>query len=124
MSDKAKLQAIFDRVAAALLEQNEKSVSVVGGNTYCRYRGDGGLKCAAGHLIPDDLYDAGFELDGFAQLPEFVLEACGVGEDEKAVDLVLNLQSVHDSFTPRDWRSRLRQVANTFCLSAEVLDKL
>lgn len=44
-------QELFDRISKHLLKQNERSAEHIGGA--CRYRGDNGLKCAVGAIIPD-----------------------------------------------------------------------
>ena len=52
-------QEVFDTVVAALVKQGRKSLAENGDPSIskdCRYRGDDGLKCAIGHLIPDDEY--------------------------------------------------------------------
>lgn len=53
-------QEIFDYVIQRLLEQGKRSMT---GEEGCKYRGDGGTRCALGWLIPDDLYRA--EMDDF-----------------------------------------------------------
>lgn len=53
-------QEIFDYVIQRLLEQGKRSMT---GEEGCKYRGDGGTRCALGWLIPDDLYVA--EMDDF-----------------------------------------------------------
>jgi len=51
-------QEIFAKAAAGLASQNwERSLSC----NICSYRGPLGLKCAIGHLIPDDRYSADIE---------------------------------------------------------------
>lgn len=50
-------QEIFDFVWTKLCEQGAKSYE----NGKCRYRTSTRLKCAVGHLIPDDLYDPAME---------------------------------------------------------------
>ena len=46
-------QELYDFVVAAVVKQGRPSV---GDNDRCLYRGPGGLKCAAGHVIPDGVY--------------------------------------------------------------------
>ena len=46
-------QELFDFVVAAIVKQGRPSV---GDNDRCLYRGPDGLKCAAGHVIPDSIY--------------------------------------------------------------------
>lgn len=53
-------QEIFDKVATHLLSQGKRSAL---GGVGCAYRGDGGLQCAIGCLIPDELYR--YELEGW-----------------------------------------------------------
>ena len=58
------LQEIYDKVVNHLRTQNAKSLSFVcdtDEHASCAYRGDGGLKCAAGCLITDELYDNNME---------------------------------------------------------------
>ena len=54
---------ILDIVMKGLSEQNwQKSVKVLtDGIPSCQYRGDNGLKCALGHLIPDSVYHRDME---------------------------------------------------------------
>jgi hypothetical protein len=53
-------QEIFDYVVQRLLQQGKRSMT---GEEGCKYRGDGGTRCALGWLIPDDLYRP--EMDDF-----------------------------------------------------------
>ena len=46
-------QELYDFVVAAVVKQGRPSV---GDNDRCLYRGPDGLKCAAGHVIPDGVY--------------------------------------------------------------------
>jgi len=55
----------------------------------CMYRGPNGLKCAVGHLIPDEKYEKDFE---FGPLYN-VANAIGL---KKFVLFLSDLQSVHD----------------------------
>lgn len=50
-------QEVFNKVYLAIIAQGEPSSD--GKN--CLYRGPNGLKCAAGHLVPDDKYDPDWE---------------------------------------------------------------
>lgn len=50
-------QQIFDIVLAGITAQN----AFARDNNGCRYRTKNGLKCAAGMLIPDDIYQASME---------------------------------------------------------------
>ncbi len=60
-------QATFDLVLNAIRSQGKPSVAKIGrleGPAFlrCCYRGEDGAKCAAGCLIPDDLYSDDLEL--------------------------------------------------------------
>jgi len=46
-------QELFDYIVEAIVKQGRPSV---GDNDRCLYRGPDGLKCAAGHVIPDSMY--------------------------------------------------------------------
>lgn len=46
-------QELFDKVVRAIVKQGRGSINSEG---LCVYRGPDGLKCAVGHIIPDELY--------------------------------------------------------------------
>jgi len=61
-------QEIFDKAVDGMLKQGVQSMNECGS---CVYRSSDGLKCAVGHVIPDELYDPGMDdqttlLDGTA----------------------------------------------------------
>ena len=101
-------QEVFDYVSNHLLKQNEKST--LGGNNQCVYRGDNGLKCAAGCLIADNEYKAILEGNIWYKLIDKGL----VLPDHKT--LIMSLQNVHDGFNVSDWSNALSEVANEFSL--------
>lgn len=97
-------QEVFDIVARHLLTQNEQSVNEDG----CAYRGEGGLKCAVGALIPDSDYDPDWE--GQAVVDNNPI--CGHLEGKGiSLRLASRLQHIHDQFAVRDWRWRLMELA-------------
>ena len=55
---KMNRQQVFDAVVHHLAKQGKRSTFTRPGQGFsmCRYRGYGGLKCAIGALIPDELY--------------------------------------------------------------------
>ena len=118
------MQGIFDRVAGHLLEQKRKSRGLLPNNrgVSCLYRGPDGLKCAAGVLIPDELYSTSLEGTSFLSLPVDVKRSAG-GIDQESVGLIKRLQSVHDTCEPIDWRMTLEGVARSFNLSAAALEE-
>lgn len=100
-------QEVFDQVAEHLLKQNAQSRQATG----CAYRGNGGLKCAAGCLIADDEYSEEFENLRWAKLirnnPNFPKRHGG---------LIQELQVVHDHYPPDCWPSHLQELAREYGL--------
>lgn len=89
-------QATFDKVVGALRAQ--KGASVVSNDSInllysCRYRGENGYKCAAGHLIPDHLYDESMEGKRIGY--DFLLTQI-IKDEGHDIFLVQDLQFVHD----------------------------
>lgn len=82
-------QEIFDKVWTGLKAQGfQQSVSDDG---LCKYRGLNGLKCAAGHLIPDDVYSPKMEGATADDLPWFRAEF-----NKEDLEFIFKLQLVHD----------------------------
>lgn len=110
-------QTLFNTVATHLLTQSAKSIS----NRECRYRGDDGLSCAAGCLIPDDQYDQTLEGSGVGHRKVLaVLE--GIVEPED-IDLLRDLQLVHDYDPVRQWWFLLAKVADDYQLELPTIMK-
>ena len=121
-------QETFDTVAKHLLTQNAKANGEgFCGATTCMYRAPDGKQCAAGCLIPDDRYTPELERnsvmchsgDGVGRpfkVGELIIE---LGHD---LQLVYELQRVHDYYQPEEWPNYLRGLARDFGLSTEVLD--
>lgn len=126
-------QQIFDKVAAHLLKQNVRSTSSER-HGYCQYRGDGGMMCAAGCLIPDDLYKP--ELEGKTVTEENIFQVlvkAGMASEDEAdrdedddsispaegsrLDLILRLQEIHDDCDVYDWPEKLAALAGRFNLT-------
>lgn len=110
-------QETFDLVAAALAKQGRASRDEVG----CCYRGPDGLKCAAGHLIPDDQYTPSLERTRVDRWPVNKLLP------HHSMDLLKELQQAHDSAAPgqgwlNEWAGYMRSIARRFGLSTSVLD--
>lgn len=103
-------QHVFNTAAKALLDQKVPSVKIVGErpdttSTSCLYRGEGGAKCAIGHLIPDALYNPAFEgsavpMDGESGNPreKALLDALfKIGYTKDDYGFLAELQNCHDS---------------------------
>ena len=109
-------QEVFNKVAKHLLKQNEKSLDRTGGT--CLYRGPDGKSCAVGCLIADEHYPPGIE--GRGALETAVLEALGrsgVVVSDGEADLLTDLQDMHDSTEPYEWRQLLSEIANRYSLT-------
>ena len=96
-------QLLFDFVAEKLWKQQYKSVNV--GTSWCLYRSTvcgKPVSCAAGHVMPDEVYNKNFE----DMTIQDVIQSCIYGsEAEKAwakefsakcIDLLEALQNLHD----------------------------
>ena len=110
----ATAQEVFDQVARHLLTQNAKSY--LEEEDLCAYR-HAGLKCAAGCLIGDDEYRAAWE-----GRPWIALAREGQAPATH-MDLIQNLQRVHDTRPMWCWPQELRAVAAKFGLSSTVLEE-
>lgn len=126
-------QKAFNRVAKHLLTQKKKCRGMFDGAPTCLYRGEEGLACAIGALIPDKLYHPRFE--GKSAYTLFADYALDYGDDtsegkkvEKLHKQLLNyfanvdigllqrLQEVHDESKPNRWPAKLRRVAKNYAL--------
>ena len=116
-------QEIFDKVAAHLLTQRKPSLLCGIG---CAYRGEGGLKCAAGCLIPDEEYSPEMEGRNWHTLASRDSVYRGVAEKIGHVPLVVALQLVHDGVD--NWERGnishgLSFIAKNYQLDAGVVDQ-
>jgi hypothetical protein len=114
-------QQIFDQVARHLLTQGQRATDPISDG--CRYRTFDGRSCAVGCLLTPEEAQAADEADtaGVQDLVAFhLLPARLLGH----VELLHQLQQVHDIDEPCDWRAELRVVAEDHQLSAAVLEEL
>jgi len=110
-------QEVFDTVVSALIKQGHPSIDTSGG---CLYRGPDGLKCAIGHLIPDNVYTPDMENVS----ADHLAFTKTLGVDVKFVE---DLQRAHDGgscftfdpigtdapdSTPTDWLAQFRSLAS------------
>lgn len=113
---------LFDRIAGHLLAQGRRAELRWAADPICRYRMNhpehGVLTCAVGCLVPEDRYRP--EMEGIPFTNEqlrTVLAAVGAladadpGWDDPRVDLLCNLQGVHDRVEPRLWPEVLRRLS-------------
>lgn len=94
---------------------------------HCRYRGDGGCKCAIGHFIPDEAYSEDMECKSGVS----VLALLGYipGEDERTMAtmerklFIRQLQISHDEGKiPEEMERNLRALATFNFISIEKVE--
>ena len=116
--EKATAQEVFDQVAVHLLKQKRQSRQTQEQGkpySFCAYRGDNGLKCAAGCLIGDDEYQHTMEGGSWTV---FVVNGLA---PEKHHKLIRSLQSLHDATVFTDWARGLREIANKYSLDDKII---
>lgn len=124
-------QEIFDFVAKKLIKQGKPSGKIIEDKfsesvkTFqCLYRSPDGYKCAAGHLIPNELYNP--KMEGATSDAIFIdWNELGITD----VSFVRQLQYTHDQVTSIDntnwltrWKDGMIDVATKYNLSTEVLN--
>lgn len=110
-----RAQTVFNKVATHLLKQKKRSQF----GAACLYRSRGGLKCAAGCLIPDKQYHLvkSFEGHNWRRLVHDKIVS------SSHYNLISSLQIIHDCEDPSDWKRCLRKVAMEFELNTKILEK-
>jgi hypothetical protein len=121
-------QQAFDQVVTHLAQQGRRAMGPAKWDQsaeVCKYRGPDGTKCAAGVLIPDELYDPEMEGDGILVLLgryERVRETLS----DVRPGLLSALQRAHDSsfawYGAGAFRSEFAKVVTAFQLDTSVLD--
>jgi hypothetical protein len=119
-------QEIFNKVASHLLKQNAKSEIFKESlnKTVCAYRGENGLKCGIGILIPDEKYNPSLECNTVNNTN--VLEALEDGIDiyeEEMPTFLCRLQDIHDYNDTKNWKSSLKYFACQEGLNYDILNK-
>jgi hypothetical protein len=107
-----RLQEIFDKISNHLLTQNKRSA--VNGNGVCMYRFEN-LKCAAGCLIPDELYDSKMEFKKVTELDYFKNNFSDI-----EIPLIRQLQDIHDDFEPLEWSLQIKIIAAQWNLECKL----
>jgi len=118
-------QEIFDKVAKHLLTQGRKATHTQpDANSVCMYRTPDGLKCAAGCLIPDEIYHPQMEGKRFGGL---IREEAAVAALFKPEDLglIFQLQLMHDSTASSTFKKTIPKdliyIADQYNLNKDVL---
>jgi len=113
-------QEIFEKSAIHLLKQNATSILHRGidDEPICAYRGDNGLMCAVGCLIPDSEYKPELESKSASYIADMVPSLLG------AHTVFLDqLQAIHDRTSPDFWKEKLRHLGNVSGLNTEFLEE-
>jgi hypothetical protein len=113
----ARRQGIFD----AVWERAKTKVKSKADNNEfdCRYRDRKGNKCFAGVLIPDALYNPAIEGRRFSALLEEGIPCAVAACHRDDVDLVEQLQRIHDLIPVEHWEGALRYFAMINFLSVQ-----
>lgn len=110
-------QECFDNSTQGIIAQGGPSLSPL---SFCRYRAEDGRKCAAGQLIPDELYDPEMESRLASCIDQIVFSHPG---------LVDALQRAHDVAAKGEdffsaWHDKLLSVAVKYDLETTVLEEI
>ena len=114
-------QKVFDQVATHLLTQKKKSRKrddlCVDGYS-CVYRGNKGLKCAAGCLISDEEFE---KLEPEANTYDWdAMIRMQIAPAEHGA-LIGDLQAIHDTTPVKKWYESLERLAEDYHLSKKAL---
>ena len=112
-------QEIFNTIYLGLESQGfKRSRDEMRG--YCMFRGDNGMKCAAGWLIPDEEYDEDFENQGMVVQNDWFINHFGDAYGD-TIWLIRDLQKIHDgSKTPDEMKEGLTRFAKHSNLTVPV----
>lgn len=125
MNYKYTNQEAFDIAVRGVLGQGRASVDQEGYG--CLYRGPNGLKCAAGWIVPDELYQPEFDTS-VNPMWDHIVRGRPDLQALADVGLVLDLQKAHDKHAEDDrWlqltKKLFRDVAVDYGLSDAAVDE-
>lgn len=128
------LQEIFDKSVAGIKAQGRLSQGPVNpgngkpGVCYYRHPDDAAVRCAVGHLIPDELYNSktmeGRDVRSAAVLGTAMRKHLGIprtapGHPSPVVSMLSQLQTAHDnSSTVGEFLTRATDVARVYRLNS------
>lgn len=131
------LQEMFDKAVTGIKKQGRLSqgpMNPVSGMRSCFYRhpDDPAVRCAVGHLIPDELYDKqlmeGRNVDSENVLGTEMRDLLGIPSHDDlyrspAVSMLSELQTAHDNaLTVEEFLTRAAIVARLFLLDPAVCE--
>lgn len=109
-------QEVFDWISYNLLRQNAHSM-VAGLGLGCAYRGYNNTKCAVGWLMSDDEYSPDFEGHGWSRL------VASYKLSRKHLNIINELQYVHDDCRITEWKLKLIDVACRYKLNYNIIQE-
>lgn len=117
-------QEAFNKVVISLRKQGRKSRVTLSNGFFhdrCVYRGPNGLKCGAGHLIPDELYkdefDNEFEDSSIRNIVSHYGEEKVFGDKIENINFIAQLQKIHDNYRVSIWEEEFARLAQEFNLT-------
>lgn len=118
----ATQQETFDIGATHLMTQAKRCIDDKNGQ--CRYRLND-LMCVAGVFIPDEKYDPKMEGRSVITVAGNISFAGQVIlEEGHDLNLLRDMQECHDDADMHNWPNVLREIAQRFGLSSQVIDDL
>ena len=113
-------QEIFEKSANHLLKQNAVSMTKTDYDSKltCAYRGDNGLMCAVGCLIPNEEYLPELEGESASCVAAYTPSLRGAN-----TAFLNELQIIHDKTDTSEWRARLLQLGRGYKLKTEFLEE-
>jgi hypothetical protein len=109
----ATAQEVFEQSAKHLLNQNAKS-ELSSKDISCMYK-HGNLKCAAGIFIADSEYKPEMENKTWQGLLEENIVPT------KHLDLIVQLQLIHDCRDVKQWKEKLIELGENFNLNTDFI---
>lgn len=94
-------QEVFDKVVTALRAQGCKSLDH---DDNCMYRGNNNTKCAAGHILPDELYNP--------KLEQYIVYDIDIFDSlVENLQFLRHLQRIHDTNKVSSWEDHWKKLA-------------
>ncbi len=116
-------QDVFDIVAGCLLRQNARATAFDG--VKCMYRAPDGKRCAIGWVMPDEVYHQTLEFLGVRDLAMQMINTNYADAFARFLyahmDMLRDLQEMHDARQPSEWPVALHVIAQRHCLNAETV---
>lgn len=105
-------EKVFEFIKEKLLAQGCRSyglaptyLPVFDGKKLCLYRGPNNTRCAAGHLIPDEVYSENME-----SVPAYHISFFKENYP-KSMNVIEACQIIHDNCRPIEWKIRFEKIS-------------